>query len=145
MQRVEASLEGRRVSTSRRRSSSTFLHSHLAMIPAGSKSGSVLLPGTSSTASTPALQVSTHKSIESCACDPSKATPTNKSVVRQYDSLVDILQQGRSPGRLAQPPSRAKPSWLIMCRWLCWMLLLPDLQLDLQYLAKSSKRTCLGR
>jgi hypothetical protein len=40
-----------------RRTSSTFLHSHLAMIPAGSKSGSIILHGPSSTAPTPALQV----------------------------------------------------------------------------------------
>ena len=45
LQRLEAAQEGRRTSVSGRRTSSTFLHSHLAMIPAGSKSGSVLLPG----------------------------------------------------------------------------------------------------
>ena len=46
-----------------RRTSSTFLHSHLAMIPAGSKAGSVLLPRDSSMASTPALQVTSRRSL----------------------------------------------------------------------------------
>ena len=55
LQRLEAGQEGRRSVVGGRRSSSTFLHSHLAMIPADCKSGSVLLLG----ASTPALQVST--------------------------------------------------------------------------------------
>ena len=50
--------EGRHSSVSGRRTSSTFLHSHLAMIPAGSRSGAVLLSGASSLGSTPALQVS---------------------------------------------------------------------------------------
>ena len=63
MQRLEASQEGRRASVGGRRTSSTFLHSHLAMIPTGSKSGSVLLPGASSMASIPTLQVSVCGSI----------------------------------------------------------------------------------
>ena len=55
--------DGRHSAVGGRRTSSTFLHSHLAMIPAGSKAGSVLLPRDSSMASTPALQVTSRRSL----------------------------------------------------------------------------------
>jgi hypothetical protein len=53
--KVQVITDGRR--QSRRRSSSAFLHAHLAMIPPGQRGGSVLLPGANALASTPALQV----------------------------------------------------------------------------------------
>ncbi len=57
LQRVEWAQGGRRSSVGGRHMSSIFPHSHLAMISAGSKAGSVLLHGPTSPASTPALQV----------------------------------------------------------------------------------------
>ncbi|CAL8465602.1 g5138 [Coccomyxa elongata] len=57
---AEEGPQGRRRSTARRRSSSAFMHAHMAMIPAGGRRGSVVLgcgAGRAIMAPTPALQV----------------------------------------------------------------------------------------